>query len=85
MAMSTLNARICFRRDTLENWENNNPTLLNGEPAIAYDEKTGNTFLKIGDGAHQGQDVPLVNGDTTVQQKVEQYEYKTLNPQYEIL
>lgn len=38
--------RIQLRRDSSENWENNNPVLADGEPAW---DKT-NSILKIGDG-----------------------------------
>ena len=44
-----LNARYAFRSDTLENWQNINPVLEKGEPAIVNDGIDGE-WLKIGDG-----------------------------------
>ena len=46
-----LNARYAFRSDTLENWQNINPVLENGEPAIVSDGTDGE-WLKIGDGVN---------------------------------
>lgn len=46
-----LNARYAFRSDMLENWQNINPVLENGEPAIVSDGTDGE-WLKIGDGVN---------------------------------
>lgn len=46
-----LNARYAFRSDTLENWQNINPVLEKGEPAIVSDGIDGE-WLKIGDGVN---------------------------------
>ena len=43
------NARYAFRRDTLENWESVNPTLLGGEIGVVTDG-TETEKVKIGDG-----------------------------------
>lgn len=44
-----LNARYAFRSDTLNNWQNVDPILEKGEPAIVTDGIDGE-WLKIGDG-----------------------------------
>lgn len=44
-----LNARYAFRSDTLNNWQNANPILEKGEPAVVTDGTHGE-WLKIGDG-----------------------------------
>ncbi|MEE1197556.1 MAG: hypothetical protein U0K54_00170 [Acutalibacteraceae bacterium] len=44
-----LNARYAFRSDTLDNWQNSNPILEKGEPAVVTDGIDGE-WLKIGDG-----------------------------------
>ena len=79
MAMTTLNTRLVFRRDTLENWETNNPILMSGEPSIATDAK-GNIYLKIGNGIDAWTDLPIFRPDKIQRMR----QYKTLNPTYEI-
>ena len=44
-----LNARYAFRSDTFNNWQNSNPILEKGEPAVVTDGIDGE-WLKIGDG-----------------------------------
>ena len=44
-----LNARYAFRSDTFNNWQNANPILEKGEPAVVTDGIDGE-WLKIGDG-----------------------------------
>ncbi|MBR5011143.1 MAG: collagen-like protein [Clostridia bacterium] len=44
-----LNARYAFRSDTFNNWQNANPILEKGEPAVVTDGTHGE-WLKIGDG-----------------------------------
>lgn len=44
-----LNTRIRNKRDTVANWEANNPVLLDGE-LIVVDTEDGTVKLKIGDG-----------------------------------
>lgn len=46
MSINTLNTKFKLRRDTLENWTTNNPTIAAGEPILVFD---GNdTKIKIG-------------------------------------
>lgn len=52
--------RIILRRDTSENWSNNNPVLLSGEPG--YETDTG--YLKIGDGVSTWQQLEFYMGAT---------------------
>lgn len=53
--MNQFNARIKMKRDSEENWNQNNPILLNGE--IALVEKQKGIELKIGDGEKQFKEV----------------------------
>ena len=53
-----LNVRMRQRRDTQENWENNNPILLNGEIALV-DTVNGELRMKIGDGANRYSALPF--------------------------
>ena len=53
--MNQFNARIKMKRDSEENWNQNNPILLNGE--IALVEKQEGIELKIGDGEKQFKEV----------------------------
>ena len=50
MTTKTVNTRIANKRDTILNWNVNNPVLLNGEIVIIDDENYG-VKLKIGDGS----------------------------------
>jgi hypothetical protein len=52
--------RILLRRDTLENWQANNPVLLSGEPA--YETDSGK--LKVGNGISRWLDLPYYYGAT---------------------
>lgn len=53
-----LNVRMRQRRDTQENWEKNNPILLNGEIALV-DTVSGELRMKIGDGANRYSVLPF--------------------------
>ena len=53
-----LNVRMRQRRDTQENWEKNNPILLNGEIALV-DTPNGELRMKIGDGANRYSALPF--------------------------
>jgi hypothetical protein len=53
-----ITARITFRRATTKEWENNDPVLLSGEPAI---DTTANKF-KIGDGISPWSSLDYVDG-----------------------
>ena len=53
-----LNVRMRQRRDTQENWEKNNPILLNGEIALV-DAPNGELRMKIGDGANRYSALPF--------------------------
>ena len=55
------NARYAFRRDTLENWESVNPTLLGGEIGVVTDG-TETEKVKIGDGIHKWSELPWWKG-----------------------
>lgn len=48
MAEKFINARVQTRRDTLANWENENPVLLNGETVIV--DTDDGLRRKVGDG-----------------------------------
>jgi hypothetical protein len=52
--------RILLRRDTLGNWQANNPVLLSGEPSYVTDDGK----LKIGDGITPWNQLPYYYGDT---------------------
>lgn len=52
------NVRIQLRRDSEQNWLNNNPVLLCGEVAVSFAENQ--TRLKIGDGVSMYSDLPFV-------------------------
>lgn len=53
--MNQFNTRIKMKKDSEENWNQNNPILLNGE--IALVEKQQGIELKIGDGEKQFNEV----------------------------
>lgn len=59
-----INSRLQNKIDTTENWESNNPVLLNGEIGI---EKLsdGNKKIKIGDGENSWSNLPYVEGDSS--------------------
>ena len=68
MAEKNLDVRILSRIDSLANWEAKNPRIKLGEICIAVvdetDEMTGKVIrsfkMKIGDGAHDWEDLPYV-------------------------
>ena len=53
--MNQFNTRIKMKKDSEENWNQNNPILLNGE--IALVEKQEGIELKIGNGEKQFKEV----------------------------
>lgn len=55
------NARVSNKIDSLENWENNNPVLLEGE-IIIINSPDGQK-IKIGNGTNNFKDLPLYNID----------------------
>ena len=56
-----LSGTFAYREDTLENWQNANPVLEKGEPAIVRDGADGE-WLKIGDGVTAWNDLPYKKG-----------------------
>ena len=56
----TIRARIAYRRDTTENWEKNNPRLLNGELGIEY-TLDGDIRMKVGNGKNRWNNLKYVN------------------------
>lgn len=56
-----LSGTFAYREDTLENWQNANPVLEKGEPAIVRDGADGE-WLKIGDGVTSWNDLPWKQG-----------------------
>ena len=62
MATKILNGRLKLKYDTIENWNNsdNQFVLLSGEAGLAADQSnTGAVFIKIGDGVHTWNELPL--------------------------
>ena len=57
-------AHFQFKRDTLENWTNNNPILKAGEPSFVINFSDVLHQLKIGDGVTAWKDLPFFPGDT---------------------
>lgn len=57
-----LNVRVQNKRDTVTNWEANNPILLKGEMAIVQ-ALNGNIKVKVGDGVTNFNDLTYVSGD----------------------
>ena len=55
-----LNVRIRNKRDTNNNFEQNDPVLLNGEIVIV-DHETDGTKIKIGDGINKYSSLPYFN------------------------
>ena len=55
-----LNVRIRNKRDTNNNFEKNDPVLLNGEIVIV-DHETDGTKIKIGDGVNKYSSLPYFN------------------------
>ena len=68
------NARHILRKDNLENWENNNPILIDGEPSYVTDGDNGRK-IKIGDGVTNWNDLPYLSSSVDVDQ--------TYNPESE--
>lgn len=60
-----LNTTFALRSDTLENWQNINPILLMGEPAVVSDS-VNDEWLKVGDGQTLWQDLPWKNAKTQI-------------------
>jgi hypothetical protein len=56
-----LKSVFAYREDTLANWEEKNPVLHRGEPAIVRDGEDGN-WLKIGDGTTPFNSLPWKTG-----------------------
>lgn len=54
--------KLVQRRDTLVNWINNNPILLDGEIGFIKDTKYSRTYNKmvIGDGKHSFNELPKI-------------------------
>lgn len=53
------NKRILLRRDTRENWNNNNPVLYNGEIGVILEDPiSGHSTIKIGDGITPWNNLP---------------------------
>lgn len=57
--MVTFNSRISNKKDTSENWEANNPILLNGELIIVI-EDSGEIRFKVGNGTSHYLELPFV-------------------------
>jgi autotransporter adhesin len=53
-----VDTRICYREDTLENWQTNNPVLERGEPSVVRDPINANEWFKVGDGVTAWNDLP---------------------------
>lgn len=56
-----LKSVFAYREDTLKNWEDENPVLHRGEPAIVRDGLDGK-WLKIGDGVTPFKSLPWKTG-----------------------
>jgi len=58
------NLKIKYRRDTIENWEENNPILGDGELVIVQifndDNNEFRAMLKCGDGINHFTDLPYL-------------------------
>lgn len=59
MATVEFNTRIKNKRDTNENWSNNNPILLNGE-VIIVDMSNNEIRLKVGNGIDNYNSLPFI-------------------------
>ena len=57
-----LNVRVQNKRDTVTNWETNNPILLKGEMAIVQ-ALNGSIKVKVGDGVTAFNDLAYISGD----------------------
>lgn len=57
--MVTFNSRISNKKDISENWEANNPILLNGELIIVI-EDSGEIRFKVGNGTSHYLELPFV-------------------------
>lgn len=58
MAENSYNVRLKHKKDTHENWTENNPILLNGELAIAV--RDGLTMVKVGNGGSRYNDLDFI-------------------------
>lgn len=56
--------RVRVKKDTVYNWEKNNPILLNGEMGIV-EFSDGTTKIKAGDGINNYLNLPFINVDIT--------------------
>ena len=82
MAMTTLNTRFQFKRDSLEALEMINPIPLAGEPCVAFSDS--GIIFKIGDGVRDWKNLPVVFQENASRNQ-KHFTYKTLNPTYELL
>ena len=55
--MKQMTIRICFARDTAQNWTNANPILKAGEPGYEIDSG----YFKIGNGINEWNELPYAN------------------------
>ena len=55
-----INSRIKHKRDTVTNWENSNPIILDGE-IIIVEALNGELRFKIGNGADHYIDLPFMD------------------------
>lgn len=58
--MKELKTHICLKRDTLINWVESNPVLLEGEVAVVW-LASDLVKIKIGDGERHFIDLPYVS------------------------
>lgn len=66
-----LKNRLVLRKDTKENWDRVNPTLLCGEPVLVLD---GNDkYLMIGDGQSKCTDLAKIKLDKSINNLVLRY------------
>lgn len=81
--MAQLSTRIVLRNDTAANWieaakppatGQEIPGLMKGEVGIEFNETTGKTKIKIGDGTHNWNQLPYVGGEDNKVYQVESYD-----------
>lgn len=81
--MAQLSTRIVLRNDTAANWIEaakppvsgpDIPGLMKGEMGIEFNETTGKTKIKIGDGTHRWDQLPYVGGEDNKVYQVESYD-----------
>lgn len=66
-----LKNRLVLRKDTKENWDRVNPTLLCGEPALVFDGD--NKYLMIGNGQSKYADLAKIKLDKSINNLVLRY------------